>query len=195
MLIKGNKIGIRTFRKEDVVPFYAAAAESIEHMHEFMPWCHPNYSIEESEAWVTSRGEAWESADEYSFIIYSMENDELLGGVAINQINPAHKIGNIGYWVRKNALNKSMATEAISLVAAFGFETLGLNRLEIVTLPNNGASRKVAENAGAKYEGIMQGRLLVHGKALDACMYSLVEQLTKGAEVFEKESPRSLVEK
>ncbi len=175
MEIKGNKIGIRTFRNEDIVPFHVAATESIEHMHEFMPWCHPEYSIQESESWVTSRNESWASADEYSFIVYSIESNELLGGVAINQINSAHKIGNIGYWVRKQALNRGVATEAVSLVSGFGFDTLGLNRLEIVTLPNNVASNKVAEKAGAKFECIMQKRLLVHGKALDACMYSLVK--------------------
>ena len=177
MEIRGDKIGIRTFKDDDVIPFHAAATESIEHMHEFMPWCHHKYSVEESEAWVTSRSESWSSADEYSFIIYSVESNELLGGVAINQINSIHKIGNIGYWIRKKALNKGVATKAVFLVSEFGFNTLGLNRLEIVTLPNNLASKRVAEKFGAKYEGIMQKRLLVHGSALDACMYSKVKNV------------------
>ena len=175
MKITGKKINIRTFLAKDVRPFHEAAIESVEHMHEFMPWCHPDYSIEESETWVTSRDEAWNCADEYSFIIYSNEDNNLLGGVAINQINSIHKVGNIGYWVRKSALNQGVATEAISLVSDFGFNTLGLNRLEIVTLPNNRASNKVAGKAGAKFEGILQNRLFVHGKALDACMYSIVK--------------------
>ncbi|VAW87183.1 hypothetical protein MNBD_GAMMA17-421 [hydrothermal vent metagenome] len=175
MEIIGDKIQIRTFRPEDTIPFHTAATESIEHMHEFMPWCHPGYSIEESASWVTSRAEAWNSAEEYSFVIYSADNTELLGGVAINQINASHKIGNIGYWVRKRALNRGVATEAILLIANFGFKSLGLLRQEIVMMPNNQASRRVAEKAGAKYEGVMQKRLLVHEQACDACMYSLID--------------------
>ncbi len=174
MVVNGSNISIRTFCETDVVPFYDAAIESVEHMHEFMPWCHPDYSIEESESWVTSRKKAWDCGDEYSFVIESANKSELLGGVAINQINKIHKIGNIGYWVRKKALNNGYASEAVSLIMRFGFKTLKLNRLEIVTLPNNTASNKVANRVGAKYEGILHSRLIVHGKPLDACIYSLV---------------------
>jgi RimJ/RimL family protein N-acetyltransferase len=175
MEIEGKKIGIRTFNKDDVASFYEAAAESIQHLSEFLPWCHPGYSIEESEAWISTRAQSWANAKEYNFICYSLENHMILGGVGINQINRCHKIGNIGYWVRKTALNQGVATEAVILVSGFAFDSLELNRLEIVTLPNNNASRKVAEKIGAKYEGILQRRLLVYGKALDACMYSIIK--------------------
>lgn len=177
MEIKGKTIGIRAFQIEDIAPFYAAAIESIEHMQQFMPWCHPEYSIQETEAWVLSRIEAWNNASEYSFIIYSIETNELLGGVDINQINSNHNIVNIGFWIRNKALNKGVATDAVALITSFGFGQLRLNRLEIVTLPNNKACRKVAEKAGAKYEGILQSRLVVHGEILDACMYSLVKNV------------------
>jgi len=175
MEIIGDKIRIRTFSAEDIIPFHSAATESIEHMHEFMPWCYPGYSIEESASWVTSRAEAWNNVEEYSFVIYSADNTELLGGVAINQINAIHKIGNIGYWVRKRALNRGVATESVMLIAEFGFKSQDLLRQEIVMLPDNQASRRVAEKARAKYEGILQNRLLVHGQTCDACMYSLID--------------------
>lgn len=174
MKIEGDKIGIRTFQNNDVTAFYEAATESFDHMQAFMPWCHAEYCMDESQAWVGSRKNAWESADEYSFIVYSTTSKQLLGGVDINQINHCHKVGNIGYWIRKSALNSGVATQAVSLVSDFAFSTLGLSRLEIVTLPDNTASRRVAEKSGAKYEGVLQRRLLVHGRALDACLYSLV---------------------
>lgn len=175
MRIDGSKIAIRKFREDDVACFYEAVLESIEHLSEFMPWCHPGYSIQESKAWVESRKIAWDNGKEYSFIVYSKESNEVLGCVDINQINVCHKIGNIGYWIRKSSLRRGVATETVSLVSSFGFDFLELNRLEIVMLPNNVASRKVAENSGAKYEGVLQKRLWVYGKALDACMYSLVK--------------------
>ena len=150
MKTEGKKIGIRPFQNEDVNSFYEAAIESAEHMQEFMPWCHAEYSIQESKEWVISQTETFKEGKEYSFVIYSLENQELLGSVAINHINNIHKIGNIGYWIRKSALNKGVATEAVSLACSFGFTTLGLFRAEIVTLPSNKASRKVAEKVGCK---------------------------------------------
>jgi RimJ/RimL family protein N-acetyltransferase len=175
MRIEGKKIGIRTFQKDDTKPFFQAAVESIDHMHEFMPWCHLSYSIEESEDWVQSRSSAWSEGEEFSFVIYELGNNEILGGIGINQINRIHQIGNLGYWVRKKALRKGVATEAVLLLTAYGFEQLGLTRIEIVTLPENTASNKVAEKVGARFEGVLQNRLVVHGVPREACMYSLVK--------------------
>ncbi len=121
MKIVGKNIGIRPFQDNDVNLFHEAAIESTEHMKEFMPWCHSEYSIQESKEWVISQTKAFKEGKEYSFIIYSLGNQKLLGSVAINHINDIHKIGNIGYWIRKSALNKGVATEAVSLACSFGF--------------------------------------------------------------------------
>lgn len=176
MNIEGDNIGIRLFRDEDTIPFYDAITESITHLQEFMPWCHAEFSLADSKAWVESRDKSWADGEEYSFIIYALKTKAILGSVAINQINTSHQFGNIGYWVRKGALKRNVATEAVLLLINFGFNELNLRRLEIVMLENNQASRRVAEKVGAKYEGIMQGRLLVRDKALDACMYSVIKK-------------------
>ncbi|PKY09449.1 hypothetical protein B1757_14865 [Acidithiobacillus marinus] len=47
-----------------------------------------------------------------------------------------------------------------------------INRLEVVAAIENHASRRVAEKAGATFEGIAKARLLIHGQYHDAAMYS-----------------------
>ena len=59
-------------------------------------------------------------------------------------------------------------------MAAYGFEKLGLTRLEIVAAEQNARSRKVAEKAGARFEGILHNRLVIRGVAIPAAMYSLI---------------------
>ncbi|MGL5096173.1 MAG: GNAT family N-acetyltransferase, partial [Planctomycetia bacterium] len=58
--------------------------------------------------------------------------------------------------------------------AAWAFAETNLVRLEIVAAVDNHASRRVAEKAGAVFEGIARRRLLVHGASHDAAVYSLV---------------------
>ena len=70
-----------------------------------------------------------------------------------------------------------MATDAVKLIVDFGFNALDLNRLEIITLPGNQTSRKVAKKAGAKYDGLLKKRLMVYGESKDACMYSIVKEV------------------
>jgi len=43
-----------------------------------------------------------------------------------------------------------------------------------VTIPDNRASRRVAEALGARFEGIARNRLVVHGRPTDAAVYALV---------------------
>ena len=59
------------------------------------------------------------------------------------------------------------------MAAAFAFEELGLLRLELVMLPHNAASRRVAERLGAVFEEEIDGRLVFQGKPAAALVYAL----------------------
>jgi len=58
--------------------------------------------------------------------------------------------------------------------ARFGFDRVGVKRLEIVMAVGNQASRRAAEKAGATYEGRLRNRLMIYDVWHDACMFSLV---------------------
>ena len=66
------------------------------------------------------------------------------------------------------------------MAARFGFEELGLHRIEIVAAVENIASQRVAEKAGAVREGVLRKRLLIRGESQDAVLFSLLpEDLAK----------------
>jgi RimJ/RimL family protein N-acetyltransferase len=85
-------------------------------------------------------------------------------------------MANIGYWVRTGATKRGVAAGAVRLAAQFGFEDLGLSRIEIAAIPENIPSRRVAEKAGAKLEGIARNRIVMHGQAYPAALYSLLPE-------------------
>ena len=47
-------------------------------------------------------------------------------------------------------------TEALGAILAFGFERIGLNRVEAVVMPENEASVKLLEGLGFHQEGILR---------------------------------------
>jgi ribosomal-protein-serine acetyltransferase len=53
----------------DIDSLYEAVRESISEISEWMPWCHPDYSIEESRTWIESQPDKWEKGEEYNFAI------------------------------------------------------------------------------------------------------------------------------
>ncbi|MGB9180790.1 MAG: GNAT family N-acetyltransferase [Pyrinomonadaceae bacterium] len=172
-------ITIRPYRADDVNELYEAIRESIAEIGAWMEWAHPNYSLEESAAWVNSREEAWTKQSEYSFVITDTESGAFFGAVGLNQFNRTHPIANLGYWVRTSATGRGAASTAARLIARFGFEELHLERIEIVAAVGNHASQRVAEKTGAQREGVLRKRLMLYGKPHDAGMFSLVaEDLT-----------------
>ncbi len=110
----------------------------------------------------------------FAFAVFDVNGNLFLGGVGLNQFNRNHNFANLCYWVRSSQTGRGVATAATLLAAEFGFEDLGLNRIEILTAVGNVASGRVAEKAGAKKEGILRSRLLLHNRPQDAVMYSLI---------------------
>lgn len=167
---------IRPFREADAGLLYEAVRESVSQVSPWLPWCHQNYSIEESREFIGSRELASQGGEWYSFGIFEKQDGTLLGGVGINFINRVHQMANLGYWVRTSATGRGIATMATRLAARFGFEELGLHRIEIVAAVGNVPSQRVAEKAGATREGVLRKRLLIHGESLDAVLFSLVPE-------------------
>src|SRR5437016_2808277 len=77
-------------------------------------------------------------------------------------------------WVRRTRMGQGYTPAAIRLLARFGFERLALNRIEIVASVGNLRSQRAAEKAGPYREGVQRSRLIIHDKAHDAVMYSLI---------------------
>jgi RimJ/RimL family protein N-acetyltransferase len=172
-LIEGPLL-IRPFREGDASALYEAVRESISEVSPWLPWCHQDYSIEESREFIGSREIASQGGEWYSLGIFETDGGRFLGGVGINFINRVHQMANLGYWVRTSAAGRGIATAATRMAARFGFEQLGLQRIEIVVAVANIPSQRVAEKAGARREGVLRNRLLIRGESLDAVLFSLV---------------------
>lgn len=72
-----------------------------------------------------------------------------MGGIIYGALRGAH----IGYWIDRRSANRGFTTQAVEALTAYGFNELGLHRVEINLRPENGASRRVAEKAGFILEG------------------------------------------
>jgi ribosomal-protein-serine acetyltransferase len=164
---------LRTYDPSDAESLCEAARESVTEVFPWLPWCHEQYSLEEAMAWIRSRALLRAEGNEYHFAIVGAAR-ELLGGCGVNQINRIHRFGNLGYWVRTSATGRGIATEAVRQLAEFVFRDTDLVRLEILCATANERSQRVAERVGAVREGVLRQRLLLHGQAVDAVMYSLV---------------------
>jgi ribosomal-protein-serine acetyltransferase len=171
--LTGDGICIRPFESSDIEAFVQATHESIATVGIWMPWCQVSYSASDACAWFIQCAENLRTAYAYDLGIFSEDGVVLYGGIAINQINRKHNFGTIGYWVRQSCQRRGIASRAIKLISAFGFEQLKLTRLEIIVAEANAPSRGVAEKIGATFECVARNRLVIGGPAISAAVYSL----------------------
>ena len=82
----------------------------------------------------------------------------------------------VGYWIDERHAGKGYMPEALVLVCRFGFEQLGLHRLQVAIIPRNTASRRVAEKLGLRNEGIAERYLEIAGVWEDHVRYAITAE-------------------
>ena len=172
--ISASGLLLRPYEDLDASAFALAARESAESVGRWMPWCHAGFTEHDALDWFKVAQAGLQAETAYEFGVFSADGAEFLGGAGLNQINKQHAVCNLCYWVRSSKQGQKIASRCIKLLSQFGFETLMLQRIEIVVAVGNKPSESVARNSGAMMECVARNRLLIHGKPVPASIFSLV---------------------
>ncbi len=164
---------IRFVDPSDADALFEAAWASRAELEPWLPWCHPGYQVEDSRQWLEQQVAQRHAAAEYQFAIIDSQG-VYSGGCGLNAIDHANLRANLGYWVRTARAKQGLATHAVRLLAVWAFEHTRLNRLEIIASTENLPSLRVAEKAGAEREGVARARLVIHERAHDVVVFSIV---------------------
>lgn len=167
-------VGIRRYREDDAAALLEATLESVSLLVPYETWCHAGYTLAEAAEHVGYWMSAWDEARAFYFVVEDAETREFLGSCGLSGVDREHRAASLGFWIRSSRTNRGVATTATRLVAAYGFETLDLNRIELVIAVQNEASRRVAVKAGAIAEGTLRERLVIDGRPTDCICYSIL---------------------
>ncbi len=184
----GEKVTLRPARYRDRAAWDEVRAENREWL---APWeaTLPTVIPGTPESEFVSKGRSFRSmvrslnreaaaSRSFSFLIFSGETlvgQITMGGVIFGALRGAH----IGYWIDRNHANKGLTTDAVNTLTRFGFEVLGLHRIEINVRPENDASCRVAEKAGYTFEGDRPNFLHIAGAWRDHKCFVKVNDLIK----------------
>jgi RimJ/RimL family protein N-acetyltransferase len=109
------------------------------------------------------------------FAVAAAADGRPLGAISL-KVNPLLRSGEAGYWLSREARGAGSMSRALRLLCAWGFESLGLERIELTTDPHNVGSQRVAERCGFQREGLMRSHLRIFhsGERRDSVMYGLL---------------------
>lgn len=170
-ILSDGQLTLRAPVTADAAVVARAVQASLGELEPWMPWATADYD-EAAASWWIQHGDA------HPFLILDADGD-VVGTCGLNSLDEPNKRANLGYWVSSQHTGRGVATAATILVAGYGLTELGLRRIEIVMSVENEASRRVAERAGATYEGVLRNRLFLRGDSHDAHGFSVttVDQL------------------
>jgi [ribosomal protein S5]-alanine N-acetyltransferase len=168
--LRTERLILRPFRREDA-PVVQRLAGAREVADTTLTIPHP-YLDGMAENWIATHEEAWKQQDRATFAI-TTEEQGLIGAVGLH-LRLAHQRAELGYWIGLPFWNRGYATEAAQAIVAFGFETLGLNRIHASHLTRNPASGRVMEKAGMRFEGTMRQHVSRWGRLEDLNEYAIL---------------------
>ncbi len=94
------------------------------------------------------------------FAITDASSGSLLGNIALVISEADHCWAEVMYWLAGPARGRGAATEAVRTMARWAFETLPIERIELLTDAENNASQRVAQRAGFVPRGKRGERLV-----------------------------------
>jgi len=110
--------------------------------------------------------------DDYRLAV--TRSGDVVGGIGMG-VNSHQYRGTIGYWVAAPVRGQGICTRALRLLSRHALAELGLQRLELITDPDNVASQRVAEKVGFEREGVLRAHLRhPDGRVRDSVMFSLL---------------------
>jgi RimJ/RimL family protein N-acetyltransferase len=112
---------------------------------------------------------------DYVLAVVEHTTSKVIGDASIEIVSFPNRRAEIGFTLRRDRWGTGLATETAQLLLAFGFDQLGLHRIEATTHPENAASARVLEKIGMSYEGRIRDHLLVRGQWSDSLLYSILE--------------------
>lgn len=128
------------------------------------------------DAWMNERLEANASGGELAFVVIDKATGAVAGSSSYLAIALAHWRLEIGWtWYAKRFWAGAVNPSAKRLLMEHGFETLGLNRIELKLDATNARSWKAVERLGAKYEGIFRQHMVMpDGRLRDTAYFSVI---------------------
>ncbi|MEU7907789.1 GNAT family N-acetyltransferase [Actinoplanes sp. NPDC049118] len=116
----------------------------------------------------------WARGAEAVFAIAD-EADAYAGSVDLRIRPEDPSVGEVGFLVSPWARGRGYAPAAIRAVCGWGFEALGLARIQWRAEVGNHASRRAAEKAGFTVEGVLRQALEINGLRRDCWVGSLLK--------------------
>ncbi|MBB5351288.1 RimJ/RimL family protein N-acetyltransferase [Haloferula luteola] len=168
-----SRLKLRPPYEEDIdVITHLLQERRVVEMLSVVPW---PYERRHAEEWLTAIRKKEEEGCWETFVIVLRETDALIGAIGLHP-EPGKPWGMAGYWLGIDHWGQGYMTEALTEMLRYGFEDLGLRRIEAYHFSGNPASGRVMAKAGMGFEGVQRLRSQRLGELCDRVNYGMIDE-------------------
>jgi [ribosomal protein S5]-alanine N-acetyltransferase len=169
-MLQGRLIHLRPVRDPDLDAMYAAHVNIAERGPHF-----PLGVLSESAFRREFAEHGFWQRDEGTLLIVGPEDGELVGHIEFFKPVSYWDAFELSYQLyAERFAGRGYATEAVQLLVDYLFATKQRYRIHLVIVPENAASRHIAEKCGFMLEGTLRGAFFNDGRNQDVLLYSLL---------------------
>lgn len=137
----------------------------------------PNpYERSDAEAYLRYQRTTWADGSAACFVVATAHDDAYVANVDLRLSPTDPQLADVGFLTAPHARGRGYMPAALATVCAWGFTTLGLARIEWRANVGNIASRRAAEKAGFRYEGVARAGIPYRGDRVDCWVGALLPE-------------------
>ncbi len=143
----------------DIIKYYGVNYKTLEETKEQMKFF-ADLEIKETGIW---------------WAVCSLDNKTFYGAGGLNSLNKEHKKAEIGFWLLTDFWGQGIMTESIPLICKYGFDKLGLHRIEGFVETDNINCKKAMVKLDFKHEGTMKDCEIKNGTFISLDIYAKLQ--------------------
>ena len=136
----------------------------------------PHTSLGDSRAYLRCMLRRYHAHEPASWGIVLRDTGRVIGTIGFMWVQHENAAAEVGYSLAREYWNQGLMTEALTAVIRYGFDHMGLNRIEAQHETNNPASGAVMRKCRMQKEGTLRSRLYNKGKYVDVDLYAILKR-------------------
>jgi RimJ/RimL family protein N-acetyltransferase len=170
-LLRGERVWLRPLETRDM-PAYVAGINDTD-VGAWAGYRMP-FSVEQASAWIQRTIEQSRSGEGYFFAVCELGDDRFIGTTWLKDVHQMDANAELAIYMDRDHIGSGWGTDAQRALLAFGFGTLGLERIWLTVSAGNARAIRSYEKVGFVREGVMRRSFRVGGQMQDALLMAIL---------------------
>ena len=178
-MLKGDRLWLRPLEERDMPAYVAGINDTDVGGPAGYRW---PMSLDQARAWLERQQDAVRRGDAFFFAVCELGDDRFIGTTWLKEVNWVDGNAELAIYMDRDHIGAGWGTEAQRTLLAFGFGTLGLERVWLTVDLDNARAIRSYEKVGFQREGVMRRSRRVLGGMTDAVFMAILRDEWEAAQ-------------